>query len=62
MRTSSAATQPVEAVSGICTFRRPLKAILKDESFLETHPVEAAECYYERPAEIRRRIYACRSY
>ncbi len=51
-----------EAISGICSFRRVLKAILNNDSFQEAHPPEAAECYEERPAAIRRTIYPCRSY
>jgi len=51
-----------EAISGICSFRRVLKPILNNDSFQESHPPEAAGCYEERPAAIRRTIYPCWSY
>src|SRR5207247_10988734 len=50
-------------IAGVCSFRRSAGQVLNDhKSFCEAHRNEAAQCFSESKAHIRRRIYASRSY
>lgn len=51
-----------EAIIDVCSFPRSAKPFLNRSSFCEAQPREAAECFSERVAHVRRRIYASRSY
>ncbi len=57
------AIEDFEAIAGVCSFRRSAGQVLNDhKSFCEAHRNEAAQCFSESKAHIRRRIYASRSY
>ena len=51
-----------EAIAGICSYGRVLKPKLDGKSFRKAHQREADECCIQLRAEIRRRIFQCRSY
>lgn len=51
-----------EAIEGVCSHTRKCTLSLDRSAFEEAHPCEAAECYVEIPARIRRHIYRARAY
>src|SRR5262249_13643887 len=51
-----------EAITDVCSFPRSLRRDLNRKSFCEANVSEAAACFCERGAYVRRTIYPSRSY